>query len=116
MKSGDKIEFTKEQRESLLHLYAQVILTSDSAETAQDRASLASRTMWGTVINTLNLDRQFTYRLLPGFNGVLALQGIDDSSVELEPYEVIEEWKQLRARLLTLGVKTSDQHENTETP
>src|SRR5208283_138818 len=99
MKTGDKIEFTEQQRTSMLHLFANMVLTEDSANHADERAALAGRVLWGAIHDALGLDETLTYRLLPKFQGVEIAKHSEDMRLCLDTYSVLGEWLELRKKL-----------------
>lgn len=99
MKTGDKIEFTPEQRESILPLYGSMLLTQYSAEAAEDRAAIAHSLMWRAIMKTLDLDTDFIYRILPGLRGVIAHESDHIHRIDLEALEVLNEYANLRDKI-----------------
>ena len=100
MKSGEKMTFTPAQREAMLHLYTQMVLILDAEDRVSERASIACRTMWNTIYDTLGLDKTWNYRLLPGFQGVQAYQNDSILNIDKDTFEILKEWIDIRDKLM----------------
>lgn len=70
MKTSDKIEFTPEQRESLLGLYAEMIESEHAAQMAGCYAARMHRFFWNEVREKLDLPSDRIYKILPNLGGV----------------------------------------------
>ena len=93
MQIGDKIEFTPEQRNRIVNLYARAILARDASERAQDRASIAIRVMWDEIHEMLGLEDNFHYSLIADVKGVEAIASAGNPEIVAEMTRIIKSWK-----------------------
>jgi len=100
MKSGDKIEFTPEQRATLLPLFAESVLMDDAAAAAERRNALANRDLWRAIREALGLPTDILgLRVLPGFQGIEITHSKPPSDAATSVTDVIAEWQHLANQL-----------------
>lgn len=99
MKTGDKIEFTPEQRAALLPLFAGHVYLGGAARAAGEEAERARIAMWRTITETLGLEKGRAYTIAEGFSGVIA----HAEDRETRPWgddKALQDYEDLRTALL----------------
>jgi hypothetical protein len=87
MKTGDKIDFTPEQKAVILPLYATAIYARDAADAANERAARCHRHLWRTVREMLDLPRGRSYSMADDFAGILV--SADDKLAGTMDYDAV---------------------------